>query len=212
MAKKMTREEWLNVAARELKTRLFKRAGFNLDLKKVRMSCGYPTTGEKGKRIGECHGTQNNGNNEIFIHPKLSASVKVLGTLAHELVHAYDDCVNGHGPAFRKVAVAIGLEGKMTATTESEAFVAVAEKIIAKIGKYPHKEMKVMAGRKKQTTRMIKVICPECNIYHVRMSRTMYMMAAPVCGYCVERSEKSPDELTMHPEGELIERIIKEVA
>ena len=210
MSKKMTREEWLNNMARELKTRVFKRAGFNVDLKKVKVSCGFPSTGWKGKRIGECHPIHNNGSNEIFIHPKMSDSVRVAGVLAHELIHAFDDCENGHGPAFRKVAIAIGLEGKMTATTESDELVAMIEKIIEKIGKYPHKEM-TTPGRKKQGTRMIKVICPNCNLYHVRMSRTMYEMAAPVCGYCVETSEKSPFELKMHPEGELINQIINEI-
>ena len=206
----MTREQWLNKMAQELKSRVFKRAGFNINLKDVRVSCGFPSTGWKGKRSGECHGTHNNGNNEIFIHPKLSDSVRVAGVLAHELVHAYDDCKNGHGPAFRKVAVAIGLEGKMTATTESEELVKMLEKIIKKIGKYPHKEM-TAPSRKKQGTRMIKVICPECNEYHVRMSKTMYLLAAPSCGYCVETADISPFELKMHPEGEIIYEIINKI-
>ena len=210
MSKKTTREEWLNAMAKELKTKVFKRAGFNVGLKNVQVSCGFPSTGWKGKRIGECHATQNNGNNEIFIHPKMSDSVRVAGVLAHELIHAFDDCENGHGPAFRKVAVAIGLEGKMTATTESAELISMIEKIIKKIGKYPHKEM-TTPGRKKQGTRMLKVSCSNCNLYHVRMSRTMYELAAPVCGYCVETSEISPFELRMHPEGELINEIINEI-
>ena len=98
----------------------------------------------------------------------------------------------------------------MTATTESDELVKMLEKIIKKIGKYPHKEM-TTPGRKKQGTRMIKVICPECNEYHVRMSKTMYLLAAPICGYCVETSDISPFELKMHPEGEVINEIINKI-
>jgi len=199
---KNNRETWLNQMARELKTRLFKRAGYNLNLRGVKISCGFPSTGWKGKRIGECHSTHNNGFNEIFIHPNLSDSVRVAGVLAHELVHAFDDCKSGHGAPFRKLATAIGLEGKMTATTESEAFVKIAKKIITKIGKYPHKKMTCNKNRKKQTTRMVKVVCNHCNIYHVRMSRTMFYLAPPVCGYCTANTNKSPFELKMNIDGE----------
>ena len=211
MAKKMTREEWLNLMARELNTRVFKRAGYSVNLKDVKISCGFPSTGAKGKRIGECFATLNNGNNEIFIHPVLDDSVRVAGVLAHELVHAYDDLKNGHGPVFRKIATSVGLEGRMTATTESDEFKAMAKKIVAKIGKYPHKELPDNSNRKKQTTRMIKVICPECNEYHVRMTKTMYLLAAPVCGYCVETTDISPFELKMHPEGEIINDMISKI-
>ena len=96
----------------------------------------------------------------------------------------------------------------MTATTESDEFKDMAKKIVAKIGKYPHKELPPNPNRKKQTTRMIKVICPNCDEYHVRMSKTMYLLAAPVCGYCVETTDASPFELKMHPEGEIINDII----
>jgi len=210
MMSKITREEWLNVMATELKKTVFKQSGFILDLKKVKISCGYPSTGAKGKRIGECHGSSNNGSNEIFIHPRLEKSNDVSGVLAHELIHAYDDCKNGHGPAFRKIAIAIGLEGKMTATTVSDALMETINKIVKKIGKYPHKKLS-NANKKKQTTRMIKVVCSNCNIYHVRMSRTMYEMAKPNCGYCIDNTDVSPFELKMYPEGEQINEIIKQI-
>ena len=206
----ITREQWLNLMALELNKGVFKRANYPVDMKNVRISCGFPSTGWRGKRIGECHPTNNNGKNEIFIHPMISDSVKVAGVLAHELVHAFYDCKHGHGPMFRKVAIAIGLTGKMTSTTESDELIAEIKKIIKKIKKYPHKEM-TTPGRKKQGTRMIKVICPECNIYHVRMSRTMYELAAPVCGNCVENSDISPFELKMRPEGEIINEIIDKI-
>ena len=84
------------------------------------------------------------------------------------------------------MALAIGLEGKMTATTESEEFVKEAQKIVDKLGEYPHKMLESSGTKKKQTTRMVKVVCNNCNQYHVRMSRTMFERAPPVCGHCYE--------------------------
>ena len=185
----LNRETYLNKLAYELKKSVFKQAEIDIDLKKVKISCGYPTTGAKGKAIGQCHATSNNGYNEIFIHPILQDSIRVAGVLAHELVHAYDDCKNGHNKVFRKIALSIGLEGKMTATTESEQFVKQAQKIIDKIGEYPHKKLESARTKKKQTTRMVKVVCYNCNEYHVRMSRTMFKLAPPVCGFCYEYQE-----------------------
>ena len=186
MENKMNRETYLNKMAYELKMGVFKQSHINLDLSKVKISCGYPTTGSKGKAIGQCHATSNNGYNEIFIHPILQDSIKVCGVLAHELIHAHDDCEHGHGKEFRKMALSIGLEGKMTATTESEEFVKEAQKIVDKLGEYPHKKLESSGTKKKQTTRMVKVVCYNCNQYHVRMSRKMFELAPPVCGHCYE--------------------------
>ena len=57
----MNRETYLNKMAYELKMGVFKHAQIDLDLNKVKISCGYPTTGSKGKAIGQCHATSNNG-------------------------------------------------------------------------------------------------------------------------------------------------------
>ena len=196
MENKMNRETYLNKLAQELKMSVFKQAQINIDLSKVKISCGYPTTGSKGKAIGQCPATSNNGYNEIFIHPVLQDSIKVAGVLAHELVHAHDDCENGHNKVFRKMALAIGLEGKMTATTEGEEFAKQAQKIVDKIGEYPHKKLESSGTKKKQTTRMVKVVCNNCDQYHVRMSRTMFELAPPVCGHCYEYQEViSPMEI-----------------
>jgi hypothetical protein len=53
---------------------------------------------------------------EIFICPSQSEPVAVLAILLHELVHAAVGLECGHKGAFKRVALALGLEGKMTAT------------------------------------------------------------------------------------------------
>src|SRR5690606_2889833 len=66
---------------------------------------------------------------------------------------------------FRKVATGLGLEGPMTATTEGDAFYEWADPIIERLGAFPGAALDGLAlagGKKKQSTRMIKVECGDC--------------------------------------------------
>lgn len=76
----------------------------------------------KHRRIGECwSGTASkDGHVGVMISPVLDDPMRVAGVLAHELVHATGR--HGHRGPFAKLARPIGLEGKMTATSEGEAF------------------------------------------------------------------------------------------
>ena len=51
--------------------------------------------------------------NQIFVSPALLDPVLVLDTLAHELVHAVDDCEHKHGKEFKKIALSLGMIGPM---------------------------------------------------------------------------------------------------
>ena len=84
-----------------------------------------------------------------------------LDVLVHELVHVADDCKSGHKGAFKRNALAVGLIGKMTATVAGPLLQPKLQKIADNLGPYPHATLSI-ADRKKQTTRMIKVECPEC--------------------------------------------------
>ena len=119
----------------------------------------------------------------------------MAGIVYHELVHVsnyytYPDDDPDHGPKFRQCAKAIGLEGKMTATTAGESLVKEIEKIHAKLGDYPHAKLDFQRG-KKQTTRMIKCYCPgtECTddkgkTYTVRTTRAWLELETPSCPVC----------------------------
>ena len=158
---KINRETWLNIGAKELK-KLFKKNGYILILKDVRITCSYPTSGaQSGKRgkqtIGQCLYNYNT-NSEILISPEIDDSVEVLQVLTHELIHSYLGIGFGHGREFGKVARALSLEGKLTATVAGKLFTQDAKKIIKKIGKYPHEKFSKDVG-KKQKPRLIKASC-----------------------------------------------------
>ena len=109
-----------------------------------------------------------NGVNEIFISPVLEDTSRVLDVLIHELIHAVDDCVHGHKGLFKQIALAVGLEGKMTSTVAGEELQKKLKAIIDVVGEYPHSELKLSG--KKQTTRNWKVACNCCE-FSFRTSR-----------------------------------------
>lgn len=164
---KNNREQWLIKATKELDKRVFKPAfrelGHDLVVPEdVKVSCGFPPSGARGRRsktIGVCFPRESSTSNvnEIFISPILDDSIKVLDVLAHELIHAIDNCVNGHRGIFVEIARKIGLVGKPTATSAGDELKEKLEAIVNVIGEYPHKEVKL--STKKQSTRNIKVKC-----------------------------------------------------
>src|SRR5688572_6260631 len=114
------RQIWLEAGVEALRVR-FADVGYTVP-RAVRVSIGWPKGGRK--RIGECWSdtASSDKHHEIFISPQLgerAMGTRILGVLAHELAHAVVGIPAGHKAPFKKCALAIGLTGKMTATTET---------------------------------------------------------------------------------------------
>jgi hypothetical protein len=204
-----TREEWLKEAIRRFRP-IFKEAGIEIP-KDVRISIGFGPTGARQENqiilgvtcarvLSEDHRP------EIFISPEDAEAVSMLATVAHELIHAWDDCQSGHKGEFKRVAEAIGLQGRMTHTTPSPVFEAELALLADDMGPYPGGRMnltggkvdipvptdptapgpKITSGPRKQTTRMIKRVCqhdPElkCFGYSVRLTQAWLAVGNPKC-------------------------------
>jgi hypothetical protein len=180
-----TREEWL-VAAIEALAPIFAEVGEALPA--TRVSVGWPGgRGKKNAVIGQCwsKAASKDGVAALFISPVLDDASRVLDVLAHELVHAIDDCASGHKGRFAVIAKGIGLEGKMTATVAGEALKARLDDIASDLGAYPHAAMVnpgAAQGEPKQGTRMLKVECSEGSGYIVRMTRKwLDEFGTPIC-------------------------------
>lgn len=171
-----TREEWLVAAVGHLQSQVFGKVGLTIPTD-VKVSCSFPSRGglAKSKRtIGQCwaRAASDAKVNEVFISPTLDDSVLVLDVLTHELIHAIDDCANGHGKAFRDMALLVGLTGKMTSTEAGEELTEKLKAIHAELGDFPHSKIDA-SQRKKQTTRMVKVECDDiCCGFKFRASRS----------------------------------------
>jgi len=184
-----TREEWLVAAIEALGKTVFADAG--VELPPVRVSVGWPGgRGKKDNVIGQCWptGLAADKKAQLFISPVLNDGARVLDVLAHELVHAADDCKNGHKAPFAKIAKAIGLTGKMTATVASPELVEKLNALVLELGIYPHAELARSGGShepKKQGTRMIKAECPVGSGYKVRLTlKWIEELGAPICPCC----------------------------
>jgi len=177
METEITREQWLNSAVEVLKP-IFTEKGYIVP--KVNVSCGFPSTG-KDRHIGQCWSkeTSEADVNEIFISPKLDEPVDVLDTLVHELVHAVDNCKNSHGAEFKKIALSIGLEGKMRQAAAGEKLKVRLKEMATALGEYPHKKlkfhMKIRSYRPRPRAR-----CKECG-YETGILKKWMHIGAPIC-------------------------------
>jgi hypothetical protein len=109
----------------------------------VRVSCGWPINGGGGQKnvtIGECFPPTMcaDGVAQIFISPRLSDSVQVLGTLLHELIHASFNGRFGHQKEFSQAARKVGLAGPPTATVVGPQLLPFLQEYVSRVGVYPH--------------------------------------------------------------------------
>ena len=160
---KINRQEWLDKAIILLMAE-FKPEG--LKLPRYRATIGLPSSGAFGiakRTIGQCFYPEcsSDKTTEIMISPTQDKPLDILEVTAHEMVHATLGAGFGHGPKFKKLANSIGLVGKMTATEAGPDFVKRTKLILKTLGPLAHKKLDVTIGRKKQTTRMIKVECSD---------------------------------------------------
>lgn len=175
-----TREEWLSAFVRYMRP-VFAAAGFPLP-NKVRISCGFPHRSKTA--IGQIWSDKMSADKtrEIFISPVLSEPARVCDVTIHELCHAALPDNTGHGPAFRRLALKMGLTGKMTATIATDELTGWLENIIPVfLGSYPHSRLASLDFGKKQTTRLIKLQCPDCKMV-IRTTRVwLEEIGAPTC-------------------------------
>ena len=174
------REQWLGAAA-VLLAPWFKEQGHPLELKKINFSCSWPGGGS-AKAIGECWYPQpgNGGQHEVFISPTLEDSCRVIDIVIHELCHVALGGKVGHRAPFGKLARALGLTGKMTATVATDELNVKLRKLVKQLGKYPHKKITGMTFGKKKETYLIKVYCPRCD-YTTRITNKWIDVGVPEC-------------------------------
>lgn len=179
----MNREQYLTQAANMIYWDIINPVAVAPEGQVWSVSCGFPSRNALSnyrRRVGECWPAEASGDGKtrhIFITPLLSELIDgygdgVLPTLVHELVHVVST-EKGHRGEFRRVALAVGLEGKMTASVAGNVLCQKLGGIINQLGEYPHVSLAAQGRERKQTTRMIKVMathCTECE-YVARTTR-----------------------------------------
>lgn len=157
----ITRESWLSALADEVRP-WYEEAGSPLP-EKIRLSCGFSVS---LKHLGVCFPADSSadGTIEIFIKPDQDDPMTVAGIVMHELVHAAVPAGSKHGPVFRKLALAVGLEGRMTQALPGEARKAALLPIVEALGPYPHSALQGPKKKEKgsQAGQYVNVTCPDC--------------------------------------------------
>lgn len=178
------RETWLGALVDALRP-TFASLGYPLP-ERIRVSCGWPSRSAlsgKARRIGEAwsHRCSGDGAHETFLSPALADPIEVGAVLVHELVHHAVGVEAGHKGPFRACALAVGLTGPMRATSAGDELRERLHALAEQLGPYPHAALNGGEGRKKQSTRMLKVACADCGCV-VRMTRQwLDQIGAPTC-------------------------------
>lgn len=180
--KPATREAWLQNLVSSIRP-WYEAEG--LTVPPVHISVGFTSKGARSKRIGECWhpDASDDGVPQVFIHPAYNDPEAVAAIVVHELIHAGLGPGKKHGPEFKRIAVPLGLEGRMTATTPSDGLLARLAPVLKDLGEYPHGALRPGGSGSngpKQTTRMLKATCPSCG-YLVRTTQKWIDVATPLC-------------------------------
>ncbi len=184
-----SREAWLRAAANELRS-YFASCGFSLP-ENIRYAIAFPSTGRKGKRLGECWhpANSNDSHYEIFVRADVAEPVEVLGVLVKELVHTVLPADAGHGKAFKAAAIKVGLQGPMREAKPGVLLQGRLVDLAATLGPLPHASLNIaetpltavavaVDRPKKQRARMLKAEC-----------------SADGCGYVVRIAAKWVNDL-----------------
>lgn len=182
-----SREDWLARAV-GLMTPLFQAHEYKVP--PVKVACGWPSArglSSKKRTIGQCWDKSASSDklNQIFISPWLEKPDDgggVLATLVHEVVHAVVGIKEGHNKTFGKCARAVGLEGKLTATTASKELQALCKGWVKELGAYPHGKLdQNKSPVKKQGTRLLKCECDVCGYICRTTKKWLLDVGAPLC-------------------------------
>lgn len=189
-----TREEWLNAAAKEMKT--WVRLAGGDDYIDPLISVGFPK-GSRGKSatnaIGQCwdkSASEDKQRAHIFVIPTMNDPIEVLAVLLHELIHASVGTECGHRGPFKEVATGVGLEGKMTATVPGESLRIRLELLKRDLGDYPHSALKPRK-RGEVGSRLIKVDCDACGCIIRMTQKWIDEVGPPICG-CGNEMQVAP--------------------
>lgn len=169
----INREDWLLRASQLLYDELLEKLDPHAHGLQMQVSCGWPSNralSSKRRRLAECwrpESCADGKTSHIFVSPGLSNAIEVLETLVHELIHVVAGHDAGHKGEFKRIARAVGLEGKLTATHAGNELREKLHYVGLKLGGYPHDALDG-SNRPKQSTRLVKLVAISCCNYVVR--------------------------------------------
>jgi len=162
-----TREAWLRVATAKFRVEIEQASG--IVLPDVRVSMGFGGRRYERGVAGVCYrrSADKYGVNHIFISPEIGdmildargvlrpakgaevglipATVVVLLSLRHELIHAALDNEDGHAKRFLDYATMLGFDAPFAYITPSPALIDEMTFLAIELGEFPHGQLTVKA-------------------------------------------------------------------
>lgn len=183
------REQWLMSAVVHIAP-IFESRGYVVP--QVKVSVGFPSTGGKGRHLGQCWSSKSAEDhiNQIFIAPHLKTPLDFLDTLVHELVHAVDNCESGHGEGFKKIALDVGLKGPMRSAGASEHLKQDLIRIAERLGTFPHGRLSLPIPTAQKVPKRPGAKCAKCG-YEVVMLKKHLDLGPPICPKDMEGMEET---------------------
>ena len=165
------REQYLYEAAKLMNEKLFKPVGVELP-EDIEFSASFParaalpSSNGGSHTVGVCYPREMSQDKHILVHvsPLIGDELEALAILAHELCHASDNCSSGHRNHFRKTALGIGLEGKMTSTHAGDQLIAKLKEIVDVLGEYPQVSLAVQKRVSGTRNLLIECVNPQCGL------------------------------------------------
>lgn len=163
-----TREDWLAAAIEEIRPMVQALANWGLP-DQVRVACALPPNYSRSGASGETWAPSHSADThwEIVVSSTLANPSAVFAALLHEAIHtAVND--TKHSRVWIEAAAAVGLapvgppSDEWARTTEGPAFDGIWSEIIEGLGPYPHGALLAGVNKPKQSTRMLKCVCPSC--------------------------------------------------
>ena len=160
----------------------------------VKVSVGFPSTGGKGRHLGQCWSSKSaeDNINQIFIAPHLKTPLDFLDTLVHELVHAVDDCQSGHGDNFKKIALDVGLKGPMRSAGAGDWLKQDLIQIAESLGNFPHGRLSLPIRTMQKAPKRPGAKCAKCG-YEIVMLKRHLPLGPPLCPKDIEEMEATGD-------------------
>jgi hypothetical protein len=179
-----TGQGWLKAGVRLLDEYVFSKAGYATP--QVFPTIGFPSrnaTSRVRRYLGQCwvSSISDAGVNYICISPLIKTDVERLDILAHEMVHAVDDCKSGHRGNFIKICKAVGLtKGTPSSASAGAALMHIIEQICLELGPCPLVPLNYTPRVRKATARTHKLECPQCQ-FTCRTSEKDAQEGLPTC-------------------------------
>lgn len=166
------REEWLMESVKLFRPWFLER---KVEIpQRVMISCGFPKGARGGHAIGQCWGANltPDGTSHMFVCPTLIDPIEVLATTLHECTHAACGLECGHKGEFKRMAVSLGLQGKMTATycAPNTPLHDALSQVAEVLGPYPHSKLTPIKKPKKESN-WVRLMSPDNEEYTLVISQ-----------------------------------------